>query len=172
MAFSGLKIAIDGLKGASDTLSNAKIEAAVADVRSALMTAQNVALSLQSDAAEHNKIKAALEKRIVDLTNDLEQLNDWKVKAACYKLVAIMPNSSTFAREFDPEKGKESGLDEPAHWACPACFEKRERSILCQEKPTSTMVRCPKCSYQVQFRELRQVPTVSSRGNWALPGGL
>ena len=159
-AFTALRIALDGLRGASEASTKAVVEEAISKARSALVEAQETALQLQADAVENLKIRVELEKEITKLRTELAEIDDWKKKAACYTLAQALAGSMTWVRTFDPEKGKENGLNEPFHMACPLCFEKRQRFILFAQYESSDEIKCPNCKFQVQYRPFRPVPNM------------
>jgi rubredoxin len=171
-ALAGLRVAIDGLKGAAETLDKAKIEGAIAEVRAALLSTQEIALRLQEDAASHYKDKAALEKQITDLSADLRKAKEWSEKASCYDLVRLFPQSLTYVREFNPEKGKALGINEPAHWICPICYEEGKRVILRQVSPTSSRMKCSKCDFEAAAEQPRpHQPYRSPQPNYGVDYG-
>jgi len=166
-----MRLALDGLKGASETLNRAKIEEAVANVRTALINAQETALTLQAEATEHGEEKAALERRVTELTKEIESVNKWEVRAKCYTLKPTMPNSETFVMEFDPKKGEECGIIEPAHRACPVCFQQYKFSILVQERPSIGAIHCQPCGFKMAIREsasIEVIPIERGRRNWSI----
>lgn len=84
--------------------------------------------------------KLFLLQRIRDLEQEKSAVDEWRAIANDYKLQAV--TAGFFAYVYKPEK--EAGL--PRHWACPQCYEKRQRSVL-QTRLSPPGYICPACNF-------------------------
>jgi hypothetical protein len=62
--------------------------------------------------------------RIGELERELMEMKDWKREAKRYELKEMQPGVFAYSLKAKMERG------EPVHCICPACFQKREKSIL------------------------------------------
>ena len=94
--------------------------------------------ALISNAAAAEE-KLSLLQRIETLTQEKNAIQDWARTASDYKLQAV--GSGSFAYVYKP--AVDSG--QPRHWACPKCYEKRQRSVFQYVRRTGYV--CPACNF-------------------------
>ena len=126
MDLASINAAITGLRAAKDTFQvmlGLKIEAAtqvaVVDGMSKVVAAQETILRLQAESEQ--------------IRQDLKARDDWDARKARYSLQRTVGGAIVHASDFE------------RHFACPACFEKREVQILQYQGPASGYADCPSC---------------------------
>lgn len=129
---SSLKAAIDIAKGAVGVRDHAKLQGLLTELQEKIISAQSSALTANASLMEVLQKNRELEQR-------LAEVEDWRTVAARYELVDF--GSETFAYRLRPE----SANREPTHLICPACYAKRQRSIL-QGGTSSVGQRIMRCS--------------------------
>lgn len=108
--FSALKSAYEIARGLKDINDRVTLNAAVIDLQEKILSAQESAASAKD--------------RLRELQATIAGYENWEATAARYRLKDF--GEGTFAYELavnDPD-------GEPAHLACPNCFQERKRSIL------------------------------------------
>lgn len=87
------------------------------------------------------------------LSTELAEKEEWNDRAAQYSLTTA-PGGAVVYKSRD---------DEPTHYACPACFEKRCIGVLQTKKVVSGAYRCPQCRAEY-FIDERKPETITSTG--------
>ncbi|MDP9136951.1 MAG: hypothetical protein M3N38_02055, partial [Pseudomonadota bacterium] len=100
---------------------------------------QEKIISAQGSALTANAGLMEVLQKNRELEQTLAEVEDWRTVAARYELVDF--GSETFAY-----RKAESALGEPTHLICPACYAKRQRSILQGGGTSSVGQRIMRCS--------------------------
>jgi hypothetical protein len=114
---SGLQSAYGLLKDIADLEQAHAIKAQIADLMRQLLSARENAMSVQMR-------ETALLQEIGALKEQINQMETWDTEKQRYRLHAV--DSGAFAYVLKPDMQS----DEPPHWLCTQCFEKRHKSIL------------------------------------------
>lgn len=147
--FSALKSAYEIAKGLKDINDRVALNAAVIDLQEKILSAQEAAASAKD--------------RLRELQDTIAAFENWESTAARYRLKDF--GEGTFAYELainDPH-------GEPAHLACPNCFQQRKRSIL-QFSHTGSGRRhfdCQACGKKLELGTyVPYRPTVNRTSGW------
>ncbi|MDX6805012.1 hypothetical protein [Terrihabitans rhizophilus] len=116
-AIGSLKTASEMAKAVMDLRDASAIQSKVIDLQSVIVAAQSSALSAQSD-------QFTLMHQLRGLQSKLEQLEGWDATKRRYLLKDY--GGATFAYELRANAAE----GEPIHRICPACYEKKIRSVL------------------------------------------
>ena len=114
---------------------------ALSKVNQDLMNAQTAALKSLDEQMK-------LTQKVHELEEQLAAAARWEVVSQQYKLREIVPE--VFVYEYV----RTSGDSDPLHFACPNCFERRERSILqlANAMEQGKRYRCPQCQTEIYAR--------------------
>jgi hypothetical protein len=117
------------------------------EFQSKLIDANNGVFAAQDE-------RSALIERIRQLEQKVADFTAWESEKEKYELQNLGdPNYGVFAYASKP------GIAEPAHWICPTCYERRQKSILQRETRMPGMVPvyvCHACGadlYQGVYRD-------------------
>ena len=116
-AAASVKALNDILKASLELHTFNQVVAALSKVNADLMSAQAAALKAQDEQAQ-------LAKKVLELEEQLAATDRWNTIAQHYKLRALVPG--VYVYEYFPVRPGE----EPYHFACVNCFDRRERAIL------------------------------------------
>lgn len=128
----GLKALKEIGQAISDKEKASAVVSAITNLQSDLLTAQNIALDGQQERGRLADENRALKETIA-------RFADWEAIRRAYALREV--GQGIYLYVF-------VGADHPKHFACPHCFERRERSIL-QYSPRASAYLCPSC--QITF---------------------
>ena len=125
----------------------------------------DLAIKLQAQILTAQQAAMSAQGRIQELESVVRANDDWNEQKARYKLVDF--GAGTFAWQLRPECSN----GEPAHRACPKCFEQRKRAIMQFKNRTYAHQDCYVCtSCDTEFFFGANVPgegeTVSARGTF------
>ncbi|WP_224702002.1 hypothetical protein [Devosia aquimaris] len=112
--------AIAALQIFTSLFDNAK---GLVEIRDAA-TRDGAVLMIQKQVLEAQAAQLALVKRVGELEQEIVGLKDWEAEKQRYELKAI--DRGAFA--YMPKAGVED--EEPPHWLCANCFNKRQKSFL------------------------------------------
>lgn len=133
---SALLAAIPGLAKAGVDIASASDEkqrnAQLIEFQKSIINANALIASVQVQNASLLQDKNNLEQEIVRFEN-------WKGESARYQLHQIERGIVTYALKESMANG------EPPHWLCPACYAKRQKSLLNRIGKTNTMDHHYKC---------------------------
>ena len=155
-AAQGLKLAFDMLQGLNATAKAAAINEVKVALTQHIIEAQQALTAAgiaQANAAETIR---DLEKRIV-------QFENWDAERERYELADAGQRS--FAYRLKPEM--ENG--QPAHWICPHCYERREKSIMRHEKTSEgrcEFLACHPCGLELVVFGVRPSASQKRAGTW------
>jgi hypothetical protein len=116
-AAASVKALNDILKASFDLHTFNQVTTALSKVNADLMNAQAAALKAQGEQAQ-------LAEKVRELESQLAAAARWESVSQKYKLRALVPEVYVYeyvATAWDSE---------PSHFACPNCFQQRERSSL------------------------------------------
>lgn len=136
-AVTSAKAALEIAKAAHGLSNYNELVAAVYEVNAKLMEATTVALaSLEK--------QSALTSEIADLKEKLREVENWEGQIKRYKLHEF-PETKALAHVLQP--GMEN--NEPLHYLCTACVNKREKTVL---QPNGIYLFCPVCKDNIQVQ--------------------
>ena len=145
--YDSAKAALQIVQGISSLKTETAINAAVIDIQRLTLDAQR-ALSASLDQIDE------LEKEIV-------HLKDWSAEKEGYELADAGQGSLAYRLKEGVEPPR------PAHWICPHCYEKGEKSILKHEHlaigRADTLV-CHPCGFDIVVRGVRHSQQPASVG--------
>lgn len=148
-AISAAKDAIGMAKSIRDLTSDAETKTAMSELLGRLIDTQGLILDAQGKMQEISAYTREVESQLAEYRN-------WDIEAGRYKLTEPHPGTFVYA--------KKDGLpgDEPMHYLCPACFQKRQKSFLQYTGNHGTYGRCHPCDIAYQLR-----PDHDSEGSFA-----
>ena len=111
--YESAKAALQIAQGISSLKSETAVNAAVIDIQRHTLDAQQ-ALSASLD-------------RIGELEKEVMRLKDWSAEKECYELADTGQGSLAYRLKEGVQP------PQPAHWICPHCYQKGEKSILNHE---------------------------------------
>lgn len=118
-AVMSMKVAGDIAKGLFQLQASAEIKGQVIDLQNAILTAQQSALSAQSE-------QFTMIQRIHDLEEEIAHVKAWEKEKQRYKLVSAPWGSGSVVYALKEScKGAES-----PHWICTKCYDDGRRTIL------------------------------------------
>src|ERR1043165_4290532 len=128
-----------------------EVRAKVAELQGEIISAQSAALSSLAE-------RAALLSRVEELEAEIRAGRSWEAEASRYELQQFPAGPQAYA--LIPEKAN----GEPIHKLCPACFQKRKKSIM---QPITApgegeVVDCPDCKLRLELVESPPPPFVAS----------
>jgi hypothetical protein len=131
---ASVKAAVDiarGMKALSDEVDSKEKASKLYD---AIIEIQSQALSLQAqyqELLESNK----------NLTNELMEVQKWNQVESSYELTKLSNGVFVYSYKVSNQN------IEPAHYACPKCFQSKKKSILqpLRRIGNNTVHKCPEC---------------------------
>jgi hypothetical protein len=118
-------------------------------------------IELQKEILAAQAAQSALIEQVRDLEKKVAGFETWDTEKKRYRLTDFGGN--TFAYALKPEAAE----GEPPHRICPACYEKRQKSILQFDFRTAAgqdKYICPACKTAYEFG-VRQQRTMRSPGH-------
>ncbi len=138
---TSLRAATDISKAMLGLRDAAMIQTKVIELQGIILSAQQSALSAQSDQF------TALE-RIRELEKQLTDLEAWDTEKERYELKEVYPGA--FARVLKPT----AHAGEPPHWLCTACYKRGQKAILQDHgrspEKIETIYQCPECKNSIR----------------------
>lgn len=131
-AMGALKPVVGLVKDLQEVADKTRIQAIQTELQQRIIETQTGMLEAQSLMNEADRYIRELERQIADF-------NEWAREAERYKLVQPFPGTFVFALQDESSRG------EPAHFLCPGCFGRREKSILQGFGPGDYTGQCLKC---------------------------
>ena len=85
-----------------------------------------------------------------EIERQLAEYRNWDIEADRYQFTEPYPGTFVYTRKtpLDP--------NEPMHYLCPKCFQKRQKSFLQDGGPHGITRRCHECEIAYQFRPYPQ----------------
>lgn len=151
-AIAALSSAAKLAKGFVDLMRSAERQQILMEFNDQLLNAQNSLFKAQAKYEKLAKVKGDLERKLMEFEN-------WEGEASRYELKELVPGILIYAMKAGMEKG------EPAHYLCPHCFEKRQRSILSLPSPGWTKYVCHQCKFEAVFQGPTAV-SIPRRPRW------
>lgn len=144
---ASFRAASDITRGLLELKSVSEVQGKVIELQSVIMSAQNAAMTAQTDLA------AALQ-RIEALEKELGSVQGWEREKRRYDLQPIYKDR--FAYVLRPEAQGQ----EPPHWLCASCFNQDKKSILqlVTESSGQRTYECPRCKARLQVGEWNPPP--------------
>ena len=145
-ALGSLNAAIELARAAVGAKVDAEVRAKVADAMGALIESQTQLLDARMqmhDIVDENR----------RLKRQLEEREEWTARAAQFKLVQAPGGAMVHAFQ-----------GEPAHYACPACFENKHLHILQDLHAVSGGYRCPSCDKVFNVKPKQKVDHLGREG--------
>jgi hypothetical protein len=152
-AISSARTALDIAKTAQSLSNFNELVAAISEVNTKLMDATAIALASQEK-------QSALTSRVADLENQLREIENWETQIKRYKLHEV-PATKALAYALQP--GMEN--DEPVHYLCTTCMNKREKTIL---HPRGRILHCPICNINIETQPSSATHRQSSSDSWRI----
>ncbi len=103
-----------------DSQYAAELNGKIADMQFALIDAQSDALASQEAQSKQSA-------RIRELEQTIAEFENWEAEKARYKLVNASWAGATLIYLL---RGNDAQKDEPLHYICPKCYNRRVKSIL------------------------------------------
>ena len=138
-AITSAKTALNIAKSAHELSNFNELVAAISEVNTKLMDATAVALASQEKQSE-------LINRIAELEDKLKEVENWESQIKRYKLYEF-PTTKALAYALQPDMAN----DEPIHYLCTTCVNKRQKSIL---QPRGRLLYCPVCDKAIETQPL------------------
>jgi hypothetical protein len=142
---SAIAGALTSLKAASE-MTKAMIGLRDAETfRNKAIELQSVVLEAQAGAAAAYATQSELANRIGELERKIMQFENWDAEKKRYELKAVYKGYLAYALKPEMAAG------EPAHYLCPSCYQKGQKSIL-QEGYGSlgeNRLACPDCKVHI-----------------------
>lgn len=136
--FSGLSYAKDILT----TVLKAKVETdtviKIQEVLQKLGGAQDALFQLREELAKYQSENEELKKQ-------LNEMHKWEDRSKNYRLTETEAGAIVYESLF-----------EPRHFACPACFEKRDIGILQDRRVVGGVFDCPACKAVYRVKSIRR----------------
>jgi hypothetical protein len=114
---SSLKAATDISKAMVGLRDGALIQSKVIELQGVILTAQQSALSAQSD-------QFAVLERVRELEKEIAHLKAWDTEKKKYELREVSPGAFAYVMKKSAKGG------EPPHWLCAACYQRGNKFIL------------------------------------------
>jgi Zn finger protein HypA/HybF involved in hydrogenase expression len=127
-AIQSAKIAIELVKATHGLSNYSELLTAVTDVQMKLTDA------IASGLASQEK-QAALAERVRELEKQLAEIEGWNSQIQRYTLFQFPSGALAYAL-------KEGMENEPMHYLCTACVDKKKKTTL---QPSGRMLHCPEC---------------------------
>lgn len=91
----------------------------------------------------------AMLERVRTLEAELARMKEWDAGKGAYRLQAIGTGAFAYVSQPSPDR------EEPPHWLCVKCYDKRHKSILQQKgrsanDRTANIWACPECRSEIQ----------------------
>ena len=122
------------------------------EVNSAVLDIQRMALDAQASLGQAHDRQTTLTKTIDDLEKEIMRLKDWSAEKQRYELADTGQGTLAYRVKVGMEEG------EPAHWLCPTCYQKSEKSLLQHETHSVGRVQvmiCHPCGNEIITRGWR-----------------
>ena len=150
-AVQSTKTLAELLKAAHGLSNHVEIVAAVNAVQDKL----TVAYAANLESAEK---QAALSERVRELEKQIAEVENWEGQMQRYALFAFPTGTLAYAIKPGMEQ------DEPLHYLCTSCVNKKQKSIL---QPHGRLLRCPICKTEIETKHFVP-PDVNrgGRGSW------
>lgn len=135
-AISSLQTAGNIAKSLFELKSMAEVQVKVMDLNSAILSAQQSALTAQSE-------QFTMIQRIRDLEEEIARVKAWEEQKQRYKLVHPWEGATMVVYALkESSKGTEA-----AHWICTKCYDDGRRTILQPsfDKEGWSLITCPTC---------------------------
>ena len=133
-AVTSAKTALSIAKTAHDLTNYNDLVAAISEVNAKLMDATTVALASQEK-------QSGLTNRIAELEDKLREIESWESEIERYKLHEFQ-ETKALAYALQPDMAN----DEPLHYLCTTCVNKRQKTIL---QPSGRLLYCPVCDKSI-----------------------
>ncbi len=140
-ALQSLKVANDLVKIALGLRDESLVNDRLEEIRSRIWEAQEHALAAQATISD------LLDERR-ELKRQLSELEDWESEKQRYELVRL-PNGALAYAVKRAAQG-----EEPMHYACPTCIQKKEKSIM-QPRDWANFaptLECPVCKLALEVQ--------------------
>lgn len=135
-AIQSVKALSELVKAAHDLSNYAEFITAVSEISTKLMSATAVALASQEK-------QSTLTNRISELENQLRKIEDWERNIKRYKLYEFPTRALAYVLQQDMQQ------EEPMHYLCTSCVDKRQKSIL---QPYRNFLHCPVCKTDISIQ--------------------
>lgn len=133
ISFSPIYATLSKITGIAKGLLDAHIQVQINDVaielQGAIIDLQSKVSAVQVEYQKALQAKEETEKKLV-------AYESWERESARYSLQELAPGMAAYALKPDCAAG------EPAHWLCPDCYQKRQKSILQPEAEGSDVLGC------------------------------
>jgi hypothetical protein len=117
VALSSLKAAGEMASALKDVRDATLLQSKVFDLQREILSAQQAAISAQIGQSE-------MIAKIRQLEREKAELESWNQEQARYHLIDFGSGTFAYVLKDDSRNG------EPSHRLCPACFQKKQKSIL------------------------------------------
>jgi hypothetical protein len=153
-----LKSAADLAKGFSTLRDGALVQGKVIELQGVILSAQQSAMSAQSD-------QYMMTERVRQLEKEKAELEAWDAEKARYKLTELPPGVFVYTLK------EEAANSEPIHHICARCFGERKRAILqtVSQYGGMTVFQCLECKSKLETGVREEIPyrdPYSDNGDW------
>lgn len=131
-----IKGAIDIVKSLRNNISDAKFQKELISVYDSLIDLKGELLSLQTQNAELSDVNHKLKQQLAEYDN-------WKKTESRYELKEFSPGIFVYALK------EEFRGEEPLHYLCPACMQKRQKGIMSKTQINGSAYKCSICNWRV-----------------------
>lgn len=131
-SFALIKGAMDIVNSLRKNISDAKFQKELISVYDSLIDLKGELLSLQTQNAELSDVNRKLEQQLAEYDN-------WEKTKSRYELKEFSSGIFVYALK------KEFHGEEPFHYLCPACMEKRQKGVISKESVDSYDYKCVIC---------------------------
>ena len=144
MDINSIMTAVSGLKNATEIIKNILSINKNTEVNARVIDLQNVILGLQTNLLELHSGYAQLLTEKAEIEARLKGEDEWASVAKEYQLREVGAQLFVYA----------STTRMPAHWLCPNCFQKKQKSILQlrNQNEDYRYYRCPSCDMRVSVQ--------------------
>lgn len=126
------------------------LEAKYADtLNSSILDMRNAVLDVQDYALTSQQVQFKQAERIKELEQTVAEYEKWEAERSRYSLVSVGRSGGVSVYLLRQDAAHE---EEPPHYICPRCYERRVKSIL-QRDGESRLRKsfCPECSFGFQI---------------------
>lgn len=135
-ALASAKASFEMTKALLQISTDVKVQQAVIELQQSILGLQSEVMAVHGKMEELSRVKDEVEKKLEDKVR-------WDEEEKRYTLTELAPGILVYALK-EGQKGSE-----PAHYLCPNCFQKKEKSILQKPSPNHRNYKCHRCAFEM-----------------------